>query len=70
MNKKRNRLLIITSIVALVIALIFVVLGFALAGADVLGWFTSKWAFLFYTVYGCYMLVILYILIGDKIKKL
>lgn len=68
--KRKNKLLLITVSIAVALAIIFVVLGFALAGANVLAWFTSKWALLFYTVYGCYILIIIYILVGDKIKRL
>ena len=68
--KKKNKVLIITSIIFLVIALVFVILGFALSGADILGWFSSKWAMWFYTIGGLYVLFILIMIFGDLIKKI
>lgn len=69
-RKKRNRILLITAIVFVVFAIAFLILGFALSGADVLAWFGSKWAMIIYTVYGVYILIILFILAGDWIKKI
>lgn len=68
--RKRNKILIITSIVFVVLAIVFLILGFTLSGANVLAWFTSKWAILIYTVYGVYALIVLFFLVGDWIKKI
>lgn len=68
--KSRNKLLIITSVVFVVIALILLVAGFALAGNDVIAWLGSKWAMMFYIVFGCYGLLAIYLLVGDKIKRM
>ena len=68
--KTRNKILIITSAIFAVAAITFLILGFALSGADILGWFTSKWAYWFYTFAGIYVLVIVFVLVSDKIKKL
>lgn len=57
--KKRNRTLIILAIIWVILALGFVILGFALSGADILGWFTSKWAMIIYTFLGVYILTII-----------
>lgn len=68
--KKRNRVLIIISIAFLVAATAFLIAGFAIAGNDILSWLGSKYAVLFYIVFGTYFLFILFILIGDRIKRL
>ena len=68
--KKRNKLLIITAILFVVTAIVFLILGFALAGNDILAWFGSKYAMLFYIVFGTYFLFILFIIIGDRIKRI
>lgn len=68
--KKRNKILIITAIAFVVTALIFLILGFALAGNDIIAWLGSKYAMLFYIVFGTYGLVILFVLIGNRIKRL
>lgn len=68
--KKRNKVLIITSVVFLIIALTFVILGFQLSGHDVLAWFGSKWAMWFYVIGGLYVGFIVFIIVGDLIKKL
>lgn len=68
--KKRNKILIITAIAFVVTAIVFLILGFALAGNDILAWFGSKYAMLFYIVFGTYGLIVLFVLIGDRIKRL
>lgn len=68
--KHRNKVLIILGAIFFAAALTFLILGFALSGADILGWFTSKWAYWFYTFIGIYILVIVFVLVSDKIKKL
>jgi len=68
--KKRNRILIITAIAFVVTAIAFLIVGFAMAGNDILAWFGSKYAMLFYIVFGTYFLFIVFILIGDRIKRL
>ena len=68
--KKRNRILIITSIAFLIAATAFLIAGFAIDGNDILSWLGSKYAVLFYIVFGTYFLFIVFILIGDRIKRL
>lgn len=68
--KKRNKILIITAIAFVVTAIVFLILGFALAGHDIIAWLGSKYAMLFYIVFGTYGLIVLFILIGDRIKRL
>jgi hypothetical protein len=58
------------SIVFIVLAIAFLITGFALAGNDVLAWFGSKYAMLFYIVFGVYFLVIMYFVVTDRIKKI
>jgi len=67
---KRNKIIIIMSIVFIVLAIAFLITGFALAGNDVLAWFGSKYAMLFYIVFGVYFLVIMYFVVTDRIKKI
>ena len=68
--KKRNKILIITAIAFAITAIVFLILGFALSGANILEWFASKYAMLFYIVFGCYLLIIIFTLVGDLIKKI
>lgn len=68
--KHRNKILIITAILFAVTALAFLLIGFAVAGNDIIAWFGSKYAMLFYIVFGTYGLVILFVVIGDRIKRL
>ena len=68
--KKRNKLLIIIAIAFVVVGLIALILGFALAGNNVIAWLGSKYAMLFYITLGVYGLIVLYILISDKVKKI
>lgn len=68
--KKRNKVVLIISAILIALALIFLILGFALSGADILGWFGSKWAMLIYIVLGLWAILITFLFVGDKIKKL
>lgn len=67
---KRNKIIIIMSVIFIVLAIAFLITGFALAGNDVLAWFGSKYAMLFYIVFGVYFLVIMYFVVTDRIKKI
>ena len=67
---KRNKIIIIMSLIFIVLAIAFLITGFALAGNDVLAWFGSKYAMLFYIVFGVYFLVIVYFVVTDRIKKI
>lgn len=55
---KRNRTLIICGIIWAILAVTITILGFALSGADIIAWFSSKWAMYFYVFLGVYLLVI------------
>ena len=68
--KKRNKLLLIVSAVFLVLGIAALISGLVLAGNDFIGMLTSKYAMLFYIVFGTYVLVVLSILIGDRIKRI
>lgn len=48
---------------------IALVLGFYLAGFDILGWFTTKWAFIVYFFLGAYALFIGALLVNDYVMK-
>lgn len=61
--KKRNRTLIILSVVWLILGLGFLILGYILSGTDILAWFTSKWAMFVYTFLGVYLLVIIFMFV-------
>lgn len=67
--KKRNRTLIICGIIWAVIAIVITVVGFALSGADIIAWFSSKWAMYIYLFLGVYLLVLLIFFIIPMIKE-
>ena len=70
MKNKNNRIVIVLSLIFVILAIGFIILGFAISGANILAWFGSKWALWFYLFLGIYLLVILYVFIADRIKKL
>lgn len=67
--KKRNRTLIILGIIWAVLALGLTILGYVLMGADILAWFTSKWAMFLYVFLIIYLLVIIIAFVIPEIKK-
>lgn len=48
---------------------IALVLGFWIAGFDILGWFTTKWAFIVYFFVGAYLLLIGAIVVSDYVAR-
>ena len=70
MKKLRTKIFTIICIVLIVVALLGIAIGYALIGADIIGWFTSRWAIwiyvftaLFFVIWGCLELY-------DRIKEL
>lgn len=68
--KKRNKVLVILGVIFMIIGVAILLIGYWLSGADVLAWFTSKWAGLVYTILGFYLLTALTFFINDWIRKL
>lgn len=68
--RNRNKTLIISAILFAIIAIVLLVVGFAAAGNDIISWLSSKYAVLFYIVFGTYALFVISILVGDWIKRL
>ena len=66
--KKRNRTLIICGLIWLVIALGVTILGFALSGADIIAWFSSKWAMYVYTFLLVYILILVLVFVIPWLK--
>ena len=60
--------LIIVGVFALVGGIALIV-GYYLAGADIIGWFTTKWAFIVYFFAGVYMLVLGGVLVNDYVMR-
>ena len=67
---KHKKLLLISAGVFLVFALVMLLVGGYIAGWDILGWFTSKYAMWMYLIGGLYILFVVGLVIYDKIKKL
>ena len=68
--KLRNKIFTIVLICLIVLAVGGILIGYALIGADVIGWFSSRyavWVYIFVIIYAV-IWVCLYIL--DKIKEL
>ena len=60
--------LIVVGVFALVGGIALIV-GYYLAGADIIGWFTTKWAFIVYFFAGVYMLVLGGVLVNDYVMR-
>lgn len=67
--KLRNKIFLIVAISLVVIAIISIIIGYAMIGADILGWFTSRYAQMIYLFGGLYLLVWLGLEVWDKIKN-
>lgn len=53
----------------LLVAIVAMVVGFYLAGFDILAWFSSRYAMIVYICVGFYLFVVLYVLIMEYISK-
>ncbi len=53
----------------LIVAGTALILGFYFAGADILGWFTTKWAFIVYFFAGIYVMFIASLAIYDFTRR-
>ena len=67
---KHKKLLIVCSCVFLVFALVMLLVGGYIAGWDILGWFTGKYAMWMYLIGGLYILFFVGLVIYDKIKNI
>ena len=67
---EHKKLLLISACVFLIFAIIMLLVGGYIAGWDILGWFTSKYAMWMYLIGGLYILFVVGLVIYDKIKKL
>ena len=66
---KRNRTLIISGIIWAVLAIVITLLGFILSGADIIAWFSSKWAMMIYTFLIAYLVVVFVFVVIPIIKE-
>lgn len=53
----------------LLVAIVAMVVGFYLAGFDILGWFKTRYAFIVYIVIGFYLFIASYVFIMEYIQK-
>ena len=53
----------------LLVAIVAMVVGFYLAGFDILGWFKTRYAFIVYIVVGFYLFIASYVFIMEYINK-
>lgn len=68
--KKRNKLLVITAVLFVITGIAFLIVGYALSGHDIIAWFGSKWAMMFYAAFAVYVILAGTILVGDLIKRI
>ena len=70
--KTRNKIIIIISSIVLTLALVFLILGFAMSDGweSVAAWFTSKWALWIYVIGGSWLGVVAFVYIGDLIRRI
>lgn len=67
---KRNLKLIVSLAVVALIAIALLILGYALSGADVVAWLGSKYAITVYIFVGVYGIVVLFMFLLERNKRL
>lgn len=68
--KLRNKIFTIVLICLIVLAVVGIGIGYALIGADVLAWFSSRYAMWVYVFVILYVLIWLGLYVYDQIKSL
>jgi len=68
--KKKNKAILIITILTVIIGLVFFLVGGSLSGWDIKGWFTSKWGYMTYIALGCWLIFALILFVPDWIKRL
>lgn len=68
--KNRNLKLTISLAIAAVIGVIALAVGYALSGADIIAWLGSRYAITIYIFVGAYLLVVGFVLLFDRNKRI
>lgn len=71
-QSKKKKTFIIVSLLIIIVGIITFVLAYGLSDGwqAVAEWFVSKYAVMLYIILGCYSLLVLWLIISDRIKKL
>lgn len=56
-KRLRTKIFTIICIVLVVVALLGIAIGYAIIGADIIGWFTSRWAIWIYVFIGLFLVI-------------
>lgn len=67
---KKNKVFLLSMTGFLLVGIIVLIVGFALSGADIIGFLSSTYAIWCYVALGIWLIVLVIFLIQDKIKKL
>jgi len=68
--KKRNLILIILGGAFFALAILALIIANAIMGTDFVALLSSRWAIFIYVFLGLYLLVVGFVLISDKVKRL
>lgn len=68
--RKRNLKLIISLAVVALIAIVLLIVGYAISGADIVAWLGSKYAITLYIFVGVYGIVVLFMFLRERNKRL
>lgn len=68
MNTKKKAVIVVSAIFA-VLGLVALLVGGYMAGWDILGWFSSQYAYVFYVLVALYALAVLSVIMTDWVKK-
>lgn len=69
-KRLRTKIFTIICIVLVVVALLGIAIGYAIIGADIIGWFTSRWAIWIYVFIGLFLVIWGCLELWDWTKKL
>ena len=56
-KRLRTKIFTIICIVLIAVALLGIAIGYAIIGADIIGWFTSRWAIWIYVFIGLFLVI-------------
>jgi len=68
--KIRNKIFTIVLVALLVVAVLSMIIAYAIIGFDIIKWFSSQWALWIYAGVGCFLFVWLTLELIDRNKRL
>lgn len=68
--EKRNLKLVVALVIAALFAVVALVVGYVMSGADVVAWLSSKYAITIYVFVAIYVMLVVFLWLVERNKRL